>query len=336
MRNESILIDTAGGWGGGAGRLKIELDAFLAEHRPPVRVIGRHRRLTPSWLVRREAAANLPVAVSLSNVSFLRPGTERRVLVHNALHFLHDRERWVLSRLPPSFRAQIPVVRGSLYQADVVVVPCSEMAQRVVDRLPAVRDRLLVLPNPVSQVGPRIPTTDVSILVPIVWSPFKNVASELRVLLAALDRRRHRALVRVTAHPRDLPGDLVYHPRLDLIGPLPHHRLVAYWRRSTAVFFPCVLESFGYPLAEARVYGVPVLAPDTPQAREIAGPALVPYRLSDVDSLAAALDGLDRPVAPEPHAFERGGYFTRLLGLTRDDRRTGRAARVAAGTLPPR
>ncbi|MEK8106821.1 glycosyltransferase [Micromonospora sp. M12] len=131
------------------------------------------------------------------------------------------------------------------------------------------------------------------------------MVAELRVLLAALDRREQPVRVRMTAHPHELPDDLARHPRLDLLGQLPHHDLAEHWRRTTAVFFPCLLESFGYPLAEARVYGLPVLAPDTAQSREIAGSALTPYHLSDVDSLAQALDGIDRTVVPEPDAFER-------------------------------
>lgn len=266
-------------------------------------------------MLREAHAGPVPVTVSLNNVAFAWRGTERRVLVHNALHFLSPAEQGSLALAPRSLRMQIPVVRRMLRRADVIVVPCSAMAERVSARVPAVRDRLLVLGNPVSPVGPRVPGGEPSILVPVVLSPYKNVASELRVLLAALDRRAAPQRVKLTAYAHELPADLVGHPRLDLLGRLPHHELTEHWRRATGVFFPCVLESFGYALAEARVYGLPVLAPETGQTREIAGDALVPYRLSDIDSLTDALDGLNRDVVPEPHAFERGAYFTRLLGL---------------------
>ena len=55
--------------------------------------------------------------------------------------------------------------------------------------------------------------------------------------------------------------------------------------RSRAIYFPTGLESFGYPLAEARVSGQPAIARDTAQNREIAGPALCGYSLGDPDSL---------------------------------------------------
>jgi glycosyltransferase involved in cell wall biosynthesis len=320
MTELQIVVDAAGGDNGGAGRLKYELDAFLSDGEYPVRLIGRDRFLTSSWLVLREVqAGRASVAVALNNVSFALRGTERRVLVHNALHFLADTERSLLDLLPWSLRAQIPVVRRMLHRADIIAVPCSAMAERVVARVPSVRDRLVILANPVSPVGAPLPSDGTSILVPIVPSPYKNVTAELRVLLAALDRRGGAATVRMTAYRHELPDDIAHHPRLDLLGRLPHHELADQWRRASAVFFPCVLEAFGYPLAEARVYGLPVLSPDTEQAREIAGDALVPYRLSDVGSLADGLDALGRDVVAEPDAFDRRLYFSSLLGLDRAD-----------------
>ncbi|MGK5739553.1 glycosyltransferase [Micromonospora sp. URMC 103] len=316
MTQSRVLVDAAGGSGGGAGRLKVELDAFLAGRSLPVTVIGRDRQLTPSWLLRRELPAQrTPVAVATNNASFAWKGTHRRVLVHNALHFLRPAEEHLLAALPRTLRAQIPVVRGLLRRADFVGVPCAAMAERVRELVPSVRDRVQVRANPVSPVGPRLPTERVSILVPVVPSPFKNVVSELRVLLAALDLLGGPADVLMTVYRRELPDEVAHHPRLRTLGRLPHHDLAAYWRTASAVFFPCVLESFGYPLAEARVYGLPVLAPDTDQAREIAAGALTPYRLGDVSSLAAALERIGEPIVPEPDAFERNGYFRWLLGL---------------------
>src|SRR5688572_873606 len=101
MTDVRIVVDAAGGDNGGAGRLKYELDAFLADRVFPVRLIGRDRSLTPSWLVLREIqAGRASVAVALNNVSLALRGAERRVLVHNALHFLTDAERPVLDLLP--------------------------------------------------------------------------------------------------------------------------------------------------------------------------------------------------------------------------------------------
>jgi glycosyl transferase family 1 len=317
VRTGTVVLDVAGGAIGGAARWAAELDGFLAGREAPVAVVGRHRRLTAGWLARRERhAAGARIAVAANNVPFVVCGGERRVLLCNAMHFLRPSEEHLLSGMPRSFRAQIPVVRRLLTRAGSVVVPSSAMAERVEGRVPAVRDRLVVRPHPVTPVGPRSTTADPFILVPVLPAPYKNLLPQLAALLSALDRTGRSLVVRVTARPADLPAALVRHPRLRTLATVRHEVLAGMWRRATAAFFPSIVEAFGYPLAEARVYGVPVLAPDSAQAREIAGAALVPYRPGDPDSLVAAIQELAAVrVAAEPHAFDRDPYFRWLLEL---------------------
>ena len=86
--------------------------------------------------------------------------------------------------------------------------------------------------------------------------------------------------VLVTADRTELPEELACHPA-DAAGSAAstHTRLSEWRKRSRAVFFPTDLESFGYPLAEARVNGQPVIACDTEQNREIqAAPCAVTSR----------------------------------------------------------
>jgi glycosyltransferase involved in cell wall biosynthesis len=120
--------------------------------------------------------------------------------------------------------------------------------------------------------------------------------------------------IRVTANLRDLPPDLATHPLVDAVGIMPSDRLAALWQTATAVFYPSTVEAFGYPLAEARAYGVPVIAPDTAQAREIAGAALRGYDPVDPHGLGAALRAAAEPVTSEPAGFDRDSYFDWLLG----------------------
>ena len=74
-----------------------------------VKVIGTRRRLSPAWLVGREAAAaRKSRRVALNNVGFFAPGGERWTLLANALHFLTEAEA-----VGPGSRrfAQWPLVR---------------------------------------------------------------------------------------------------------------------------------------------------------------------------------------------------------------------------------
>lgn len=52
------------------------------------------------------------------------------------------------------------------------------------------------------------------------------------------------------------------------VGRLPYEQVQAYYASST-LLFPSYMETFGYPLAEARSAGTVILAADTPFAREV-------------------------------------------------------------------
>ncbi|AVT32864.1 mannosyltransferase [Plantactinospora sp. BC1] len=322
-----VVLDAAGGDRGGAARWRGELDAYLAGSAVRPRVIGRGQRIGPGWLLRRERLVRgARLVIAPNNVSFGYAGRERRVLLRNALHFLHPDEEHLLGRLPRSFRAQIPMVRLLARRADLVVVPCGAMADRVVRHVPAVRHRIAVRPHPVTPVDAWAPDDRAWLLVPVVAAGYKNLVPQLRMLLDTVGRggpdpagrggaaAEHGIEVRVTARPGDLPPDVTAHPALRAIGVVPHDQLLSFWRRATAVYYPCTLESFGYPLAEARASGIPIIAPETAQAREIAGRALLGYQPDDPESLAAAVARIREPVVADPAPFDRTGYFDWLLG----------------------
>ena len=52
------------------------------------------------------------------------------------------------------------------------------------------------------------------------------------------------------------------------VGRLPYEEVMARYRQGTLIF-PSYIETFGYPLAEARMAGTVVLASDTPFSREV-------------------------------------------------------------------
>ncbi len=334
-----ILVDCAGAQMGGAKRLLNEFDRYLRECRSAqLLVIGRDRALTAPWLLRREVTAGrFGRAVALNNVSHLIAGDERHVLVHGAQHFLRlDEARAFGQRIKPSVHAQAPVVRTALRRADLVFVPSSSMAERVVHLVPSVRDRIVVAFNPVTppdatEGGGQGSARDrddhdspsTTILCPILFSPYKRMADHLRIALDALDLLAGRphdveavlAVTEAADHPEARP--LAGHPRLRFIGQQPPAAIMSMIARSSAVYFPSEFESFGYPLAEGRVMGVPVIAADSPHNREIAGAALMPYQREEPDEVATAMiNALTAEVKPyRSGLFDRGPYFDRLLGL---------------------
>jgi len=321
---KSVTIDVAGGAGGGAGRMRTELYQYLARvSRPDVQVIGDRRRLDSRWLVHRELLhRGQGRQVALNNVSFVGPGGERWTLLGNALHFLTQQEKY---RLHPSLRPVVtlqgPVVRLAAQRSDVLVAPCSAMAERVAAMLPGVAGRLRVRMHPVTP-QPVITQDSELILCPVLFEPYKHMPERLAEWATALSLPGSPAVrLVVTAGLDDVPAQLTEPgaaARIEVVGELGKDELAGLWQRSRAVFFPPGLESFGFPLAEARASGQPVIARDTPQNREIAGPALCGYQVGDADSLRAAADrALAMTLAPDPAPFDPDSYFRWMLGPDR-------------------
>jgi len=307
---------------GGAGRFRLEFYRYLERSpRADIKVIGAQRRLSAGWLLSREAAAvRRSRRVALNNVGFVTPGGERWTLLANALHFLAEPEA---ARLDRSLRAMVErqslVVRRTARQSDVLIAPCTAMAERVTRILPDVTSRLVVRMHPVSTCHVPYSPTDQLILCPVLFESYKHMPGHLAEWLVAVTHDTTDSLrLLVTASPNEVPATLAAHPRIELTGRLTHDRLAQLWARSRAIYFPPGLESFGCPLAEARVNGQPVIARDSAQNREIAGAALCGFTPGDPDSLRQAIEtALTRQVLADPAPFDPDAYFEWMLGAVK-------------------
>ena len=318
----AVTVDAAGALMGGAARFLVELRGYLERTgRDDVEIIGSHRRVRPGWLVCRELSSRAGSRrVALNNVGFVAPGGPRWTLLRNPLHFLTEGEQ---ARLDPDLRTTIrrkaAVVHLAARRSDVIVAPSTAMTERIATVRPDLSSRVVVRPHPVSvPPTPRLPCDPV-ILCPVLFAPCKQMAPRLAELLAAVGELEDPSvMVRVTAYAAEVPAAIACHPRVELVGRLPHGELRDLQARSRAIYFPTDLESFGYPLAEARVSGQPVIARDIALNREIAGPALCGYTLGDPDSLRRAVEvALTADIKPDPEPFDPDRYFGWLLGLPR-------------------
>jgi glycosyltransferase involved in cell wall biosynthesis len=318
----AVIVDAAGGQTGGAARFRDELLAYLARTgRNDVAVIGARRYIGPGWLLSRELRGRARARrVALNNIGFVTPGAQRWTLQRNALYFLTKGEE---ERLGPAWRAktrrEAAVVHLAARRSDVIVAPCTAMAERIARVLPELSGRVVVRPHPVSVAGRLAGPADPVILCPVLFDYHKEMPQRLTELLAAVtDLADPSVRIQVTAHAAELPAALARRAQVELVGHLAHGELEQLYRRCRAVYFPTGLESFGYPLAEARASGLPVIARDTDQNREIAGPALCGYTQGDPDSLRSAVKAaLAAQVAPDPGPFDPDRYFDWLLGPAR-------------------
>jgi glycosyltransferase involved in cell wall biosynthesis len=319
----AVVVDAAGAQMGGAARYLHELRGYLGRTgRSDVQVIGSQRRVTAGWLVRRELVGGSPDRrVALNNVGFLAPGGQRWTLLRNALHFLTEAEEAALppAAIPASVRRDAVAVRLAARRSDVIVVPSTAMAERVAAAEPGLRGRIVVRAHPVSaDPPPRLPREPM-IICPVLFAPYKQMAERISGLLEVVSELGDASVrVLVTADQAEVPVAIACHPRTRLAGRLPYAELRELRAHSRAIYFPADLESFGYPLAEARVCGQPVIACDTAQNREIAGPALFGYVPGDPGSLRRAVArALTADIAPDPAPFDPDRYFGWLLGEPR-------------------
>lgn len=316
----ATVVDTAGAQMGGASRLLLELRRYLEDSgRQDVFMLGAERSLSPAWLVSREllAAGRRPgAAVALNNVSFVAAGRRRTVLLRNPLHFpLSGEERLLPPRSAHRISAQARVVRAAVHRADLLVVPSSSMAARVEHWVPRERSKVVVRPHPVSPrttLAERVPGR---IVCPVLLAPWKQMGPRLQLLIDACSLVRADGIpveMVVTATREELRREGVSAGAVTAVGRLSVERVEKLLASAHVVYYPTDIESFGYPLAEARANGQPVLAVDNAHNAEVAGSALIGFE-PNVNSLALAVRrSLDAHVTPSiaSNAYE---YFDLLL-----------------------
>jgi hypothetical protein len=317
--NASVTVDVAGGPMGGAARFRLELFGYLKRTgRSDVGIIGDKRKLDPAWLMHREIVGySRARRVALNNVGFVIPGGERWTLLGNALHFLTESEFLSLdSTLHKTVKRQAAIVRLAAKKSDVLIAPCSAMAERVAHIMPELKSRIAVRMHPVSPSGFSTVKRDDFILCPVIFSAYKNMPDRISEWLAVTESHIAPSVkILVTASRSEIPAELAYNPRLELVGRIDHGQLCQLWARSRAVYFPSGLESCGVPHAPARAHGQPRIARQTPQSQEIAGPALCGFNVGDAESLRqATVLALTMKVTPDPAPFDPNSYFEWMLG----------------------
>ncbi|MDN6149292.1 MAG: hypothetical protein L0I94_10765 [Yaniella sp.] len=316
---DRIVVDCAGAVKGGAARLLREVQAYLSETRPSnVELIGVGQRLTSKWLIQREIlAASAKRRISLNNAGFLNPRGENVTLLHNILQFAtaEDLEKLSFER-SRRLKVQTPIIRALAKSSKTLVVPCTRMAQQVEMVTPGLKDKLVVRFHPISKPNwagtpPKRPR---DILLPIVPAPYKNLDQHLPEFLEASEGLPGGPVRLIVPSEPDSFPELASHPRVKFIGLQSSEELDLWWRDSGAVFFPTEFEAFGFPLAEAQVYGRSAIAQDTDQNRELAGHSLHPYDRHSHNSLRNAIETATIVVPiPDPDPFIPSSYFEWLL-----------------------
>ena len=111
---------------------------------------------------------------------------------------------------------------------------------------------------------------------------------------------------------------------IHFVGSVPHDELPTYYAAADAFMFPSVTETQGLVLAEAFGAGLPVVAIDSPQTRDVFGSNLAGALVADAEGMAAELKRL----LTDPAARSAASAHSRAAASSFDARAT--AGRVLA------
>jgi len=162
----------------------------------------------------------------------------------------------------------------SLKRADRIIVQTKWMKAAVMEKDGIPEEKVDIIPPQLPKLGDLCkPITPVSptFIFPAGAILYKNhqcIADALKILS---EKGIRDLKVIFTEKREDLPWVTVPDECKDLIewrGMLGREELTGLYR-SSVLLFPSYIETYGLPLAEARSLGTPILAADTPFAREI-------------------------------------------------------------------
>jgi glycosyltransferase involved in cell wall biosynthesis len=251
---------------------------------------------------------------STANFAMLRCPVRQILLVRNALYFSKMYQQMFLGKHGLRYRLAFALRRWlilrSVRSADVVMTPTQAMFDSLAQFVKLDRRKALVdyygagqqhaasqrfgAPSAAVQSGvTRL--TYVSL-----YSEHKNLSTLLRAMPLLNGNGTTKFVLRTTADPaREGAAWTVTHkddlalarqpnvaPWVEFLGPLRAEQVEELYRQGDVFVFPSLCESFGHPMVEAMVHGLPIVAADTPVNREICGRGAVYFNPLDPSDLA--------------------------------------------------
>jgi len=122
-------------------------------------------------------------------------------------------------------------------------------------------------------------------------APWKGLGERLALCIDACSRIRAAGIaveLMVTATEEELAREGISAEAVTAVGRRDVRATEELLATAHVIYFPTAIESFGYPLAEARANGQPVLALANSHNAEVAGDALVGFE-PNVHSLEQAI-----------------------------------------------
>ncbi|MGH9789100.1 MAG: glycosyltransferase family 4 protein [Candidatus Acidiferrales bacterium] len=325
----------------------------------PVGHAGALRRLwwdqgTLRGLLKRKRA---DVLLSFADFGQLRCPVLQVLILQNPTYFCRLFRAHVWSRKGWRFRLQFGLRRWlicrSAREANVVMTPSASLVEMVRGVMPLPEDKVMVnhFGAPAHWKDDALPARDYSgtirLLFPTYYTDHKNFATALEALRLLRQRRGARFRLVTTADPRwelarsttatwkhdlTLLEELSRQGAVEVVGLLPHDKLLALYRECHVMCYPTLTESFGLPLLEALHAGLPVVASDIAVNHELARDAAVYFDPLDPAQLAARIEEVADNADLRAALQERGRRYAMEFSWARHtDRLIHRLEELAGG-----
>lgn len=254
------------------------------------------------------------VVISLQNIMTFGVKVPQLVLIHQAIPFQNtkkysffkkgERKLAVIQHLIGA------IIKRSAKKSDRVIVQTQWMRRAVCESCRLQPDKVVVATPNVKGVGVTTAAfREDRFFYPTIPQSYKNNGAILEAsrLLSQKGLEHTVTLTLPESNSRE-------HVRC--VGRLPYEQVLEHYASST-LLFPSYLETFGYPLAEARKVGTVILAADTPFAREVLagyenGYFFDPFRPEELAELMEQVIGgkIVRKAVSPGNAPEQDGWET--------------------------
>jgi glycosyltransferase involved in cell wall biosynthesis len=253
---------------------------------------------------------------STANFAMLFCPVRQLLLVRNALYLSKTYQQMFLGKHGLRFRIAFALRRWmilrSVRSADVVMTPTQAMLDDLAQFVGLDRRKTLVNHYgvaPQDGVGAAEAATKPGVIRLInvsLYSEHKNLSTLLNAMALLNRNGAGKFLLKTTVNPawegaawtvthkEDLAlarqADVA--PWVEFLGPLQSEQVEDLYRQGDVFVFPSICESFGHPMVEAMVHGLPIVAADTQVNREMCGEAAVYFSPLDPEDLAAKIVAL--------------------------------------------
>lgn len=221
------------------------------------------------------SALNPDVVLSMQNIITFGLKVPQVVYIHQSIPF-QEEKRFSFWKGSERKLAVIQhwigaIIKKSAQKSDRVIVQTQWMKEAVCRMCRISADRVsVVMPQVKPFAVDSAPAFDATaFFYPTACAVYKNNAA-VYAACDCLEKKGFDFSVTLTLPQEESRG------RVTCVGRLPYEDVVAHYHTSTLIF-PSYIETFGYPLAEARQAGTIVLAADTAFSREVLSDYLNAY-----------------------------------------------------------